>query len=197
MRFLKKISLILASISAISILTACSSTPPANPNNLCSVFQEKDSWYVAAHKVHNKYNVPINVAMAIMYQESRFVDDAKPPMRYFLYVIPYGRGSSSYGYAQAQDEVWDDYVDEAGSFFSSRDDFADALDFIAWYMTKTKKINGIGFNDVYNQYLNYHEGWGGFAKKSYAKKDWLINTARQVEQRSQRYREQLLQCNLY
>ena len=64
-------------------------------------------------------------------------------------------------------------------------------------MTKTKKINGIGFNDVYNQYLNYHEGWGGFAKKSYAKKDWLINTARQVEQRSQRYREQLLQCNLY
>ena len=88
MRFLKKISLILASISAISILTACSSTPPANPNNLCSVFQEKDSWYVAAHKVHNKYNVPINVAMAIMYQESRFVDNAKPPMRYFLYVIP-------------------------------------------------------------------------------------------------------------
>ena len=151
---------------------------------------------MAAHEVHDKYGVPINVAMAIMSKESAFVDDAKPPMRWFLF-IPYGRGSSAYGYAQAQDPVWEDYVDEAGSFFSSRDDFADALDFIAWYMTRTKKVNGVPLTDAYNQYLNYHEGWGGFTQGTYKDKDWLLNLARDVQETSDRYREQLLKCNLY
>lgn len=177
-------------------LSACSTSVPSDPNNLCSVFQENDSWYASAHKVHNKYKVPINVAMAIMYQESAFVDDAKPKMRWFLF-IPYGRGSSAYGYAQAQDEVWDDYVDDAGSFFSDRDDFEDSLDFIAWYMVKTKKTNGVELTDAYNQYLNYHEGWTGFKKGTYKSKDWLKKTASAVSQRSSLYREQLLKCQLY
>ena len=119
-------------------LSACSTSVPNDPNNICSIFQEKDSWYAAAHKVHTKYGVPINVAMSIMFHESGFVEDAEPPMRWFLFV-PYGRGSSAYGYAQAQDEVWQHYVDEAGSWFSDRDDFDDALDFIGWYMAKTNQ----------------------------------------------------------
>ena len=176
--------------------SGCSVSPPSNPNNLCSIFQEKDSWYSAAHKVHDKYGIPIHVAMAIMHQESGFVEDAKPPMRWFLF-IPYGRGSSAYGYAQAQDPVWEDYLDDAGSFFSDRDDFADALDFIAWYMTRTKKVNGVPLTDAYNQYLNYHEGWGGFTQGTYKDKDWLLNLARDVQETSDRYREQLLKCNLY
>ena len=176
--------------------SGCSVSPPSNPNNLCSIFQEKDSWYSAAHEVHDKYGVPIHVAMAIMYQESSFVDDAKPPMRWFLF-IPYGRGSSAYGYAQAQDPVWDDYLDEAGSFFSDRDDFVDALDFIAWYMTKTKTANGVPLSDAYNQYLNYHEGWNGFKSGSYRSKDWLLKTARSVQQRADTYKQQLLHCDLY
>ena len=176
--------------------SGCSVSPPSNPNNLCSIFQEKDSWYSAAHEVHDKYGVPIHVAMAIMYQESSFVEDAKPPMRWFLF-IPYGRGSSAYGYAQAQDPVWEDYLDEAGSFFSDRDDFVDALDFIAWYMTKTKEANGIALSDAYNQYLNYHEGWNGFKNGSYRSKDWLLKAARSVQQRADSYKQQLLHCDLY
>ena len=176
--------------------SGCSVSPPSNPNNLCSIFQEKDSWYSAAHEVHDKYGVPIHVAMAIMYQESSFVEDAKPPMRWFLF-IPYGRGSSAYGYAQAQDPVWEDYLDEAGSFFSDRDDFVDALDFIAWYMTKTKEANGIALSDAYNQYLNYHEGWNGFKNGTYRSKDWLLKAARSVQQRADSYKQQLLHCDLY
>lgn len=187
---------LLASVVAAVCISGCSTTPPENPQNLCSIFQEKDSWYAAAHAVHNKYGVPINTAMAIMYQESQFVGDARPPMRWFLF-IPYGRGSSSYGYAQAQDEVWEQYVDEAGSWFSDRDDFADALDFIGWYMNKTREINGIPFSDAYNHYLNYHEGWGGFARHTYESKDWLLNAARQVQARSDLYRSQLIRCELY
>ncbi|NLK84900.1 MAG: transglycosylase SLT domain-containing protein [Aeromonadales bacterium] len=179
-----------------AMLAGCSTTPPSNTENLCSIFQEKDSWYVAAHKVHKKYGVPINVAMSIMAQESAFREDAQPPMRWFLFV-PYGRGSSAYGYAQAQDPVWNDYKKDAGSMFSLRSNFSDSLDFIAWYMTKTKRTNGVALSDAYNQYLNYHEGWGGYRQGTYYKKDWLVNVARKVQQRSQNYKYQLQRCNLY
>ncbi|MBU3826800.1 MAG: transglycosylase SLT domain-containing protein [Candidatus Anaerobiospirillum merdipullorum] len=191
-----KPGLTVAAAALAAVLSGCSTTPPSDPDNLCSIFQEKDSWYVAAHGVHNKYGVPINTVMAIMYQESGFVEDAKPPMRWFLF-IPYGRGSSAYGYAQAQDEVWERYVQEEGSMFSDRDDFADALDFIAWYMQKTQQINHIPYGDAYRQYLNYHEGWQGYAQGSYQNKDWLIRTAQAVQARSDKYRAQLIKCDLY
>lgn len=192
---IKAMAVALALAGAL-VMSGCSTSPPANPDNICSIFQENDSWYTEAHKVHKKYGVPVNVAMAIMYQESGFVDDARPPMRWFLF-IPYGRGSSSYGYAQAQDEVWNDYVDQAGSFFSDRDDFGDSLDFIAWYMTKTRKTNNIPLTDAYNQYLNYHEGWGGYKRGTYKSKPWLIQTARKVSNRANIYRQQLMHCQLY
>ena len=195
-RFSLKAALGAFVLGSTIVLSGCSTSPPNNPDNICSIFQEKDSWYAAAHKVHKKYGVPINVAMSIMYQESRFVDDAKPPMRWFLF-IPYGRGSSSFGYAQAQDEVWGDYVDQAGSFFSDRDDFEDSLDFIAWYMTKTKKTNGVPLTDAYNQYLNYHEGWGGYRNGTYKSKAWLLQTANIVSKRANTYKQQLLRCQLY
>lgn len=177
-------------------LSGCSETPPANRENLCAIFQEKDGWYKAAHAVHQKYQVPINVAMAIMAQESNFVDNARPPMRWFLF-IPYGRESSAFGYAQALDSVWDDYVEDAGSFLSSRDDFADALDFIGWFMVKTQRANGVALGDAYNQYLNYHEGWNGFRNETYRNKAWLEQAARAVRTRAEIFRKQLLGCNLY
>lgn len=192
-----KVALLLcAVVFTMTGLTACSTTVPREPDNICSIFQEKDSWYAAAHRVHAKYGIPINVAMAILYQESRFVDDARPNMRWFLF-IPYGRGSSAYGYAQAQDEVWGEYVDEAGSMFSDRDDFEDSLDFVGWYMVKTKNKNNVPLIDAYNQYLNYHEGWGGYSRGTYKSKSWLLQTAQNVAQRAEVYRQQLLRCQLY
>ena len=174
---------------------ACSTTPPKKPNDLCEIFKEKDNWYDDAQDVYKRRGVPINIAMAFMYHESGYVDDARPPMRWFLF-IPYGRGSSAYGYAQAQDPVWDDYVSEAGVFFSSRDDFADSLDFISWYILKTNKVNNVKINDVYNQYLNYHEGWGGYKKKTHAKNKSLQQLARRVEKTAGSYAKQLRNCDL-
>ena len=63
--------------------------------------------------------------MAMMYQESSFRHDARPPMDYFLF-IPLGRRSSAYGYAQVKDETWDDYKRETGHSWADRDDFGDA-----------------------------------------------------------------------
>ena len=72
--------------------------------------------------------------------------------------------------------------------------FADAVDFTGWYMNKTSQINGISKSDAYNQYLAYHEGHGGFKKKSFNDKDWLINTAHDVDERSKKYKSQLKEC---
>ncbi len=177
----------------IILLSACASSPPATPSNICGTFAEKSSWYKAAKKSADQWGSNIYVPMAIMYQESAFKARAKPPMRYFLF-IPYGRASNAYGYAQALKSTWSEYQNQSGSMFSSRSDFSDSMDFIQWYMHKTALVNRIPKNDAYRQYLNYHEGQGGYARGSYKQKTWLINTARKVEQRAQRYAAQLKQC---
>ncbi len=193
---MKNKKFLISTLFGLVCLSGCTTTPPSNTEDLCSIFHEKDSWYASAVEVHEKYGVPINVAMSIMAQESGYREDAQPPMRWFLF-IPYGRGSSSYGYSQAQDPVWEDYKSEEGGMFSSRSDFEDSLDFIGWYMTKSKKKNGVAFNDAFNQYLNYHEGWGGYQRKTYLGKNWLLGVARKVHQRAERYKNQLQHCNLY
>lgn len=176
-----------------SILAGCSATPPRNPDNLCDIFQEKRSWYTAAKEMEEKWGTPIHVPMAMMYQESSFKHDAAPPMEYFLF-IPTGRASSAYGYSQAKTLTWKDYTRETGNSWASRDDFDDAIDFMGWFTAKTHRINGVSKWDAHRQYLNYHEGWGGYKKGSYNKKPWLIKVAKKVDHRSKQYANQLKQC---
>lgn len=175
-------------------LAGCSSTPPDNPDNLCDIFTEKHSWYEAAVEMQQKWGTPVHVPMAMMYQESGFRHDARPPMRYFLWIIPLGRASSAYGYSQAKMPTWKDYVRETGNRWASRDDFEDAMDFMGWFTYKTHKLNGVSKWDAYHQYLNYHEGWGGYRRGSYTRKRWLITAAGKVDQRSRRYAGQYGQC---
>ena len=175
------------------LLIACATAPPKKPENICDIFFEHRSWYEAAKDMKERWGTPIHVPMAIMYQESSFIHDAAPPMEYFWF-IPIGRVSDAYGYAQARDAAWGDYQDEAGSFWSDRDDFADAIDFMGWFTDKTYKINGVSKWATYNQYLNYHEGWTGYKKKTYNKKPWLIKVSKRVDARSKRYASQLKGC---
>ncbi len=148
----------LALLLCLLALAGCASTrPPGDPENICAIFREKPDWHDAALKVQEKWGAPVQVPIAMMYQESSFRHDALPPRYYFLGFIPWGRVSSAYGYAQAKDETWSDYKREAGGWFSSRDNFADSLDFMGWYMSKTQRINGVSKWDAYGQYLNYHE----------------------------------------
>jgi hypothetical protein len=176
------------------LLGGCATSPPSHTGNLCEIFREKPDWFEAARDVQEKWGVPPQVPMAMMFRESSFRADALPPRYYFLGFIPWGRVSSAYGYAQAQDGTWADYQREAGSWFSSRDDFADALDFMGWYIDKTHRINGISKWDAYGQYLNYHEGWTGYRNHSYAGKGWLIRVARKVQARAERYGAQYRSC---
>ncbi len=179
------------------LLAGCASvSPPDNPENLCAIFHEKPDWYEAAIDARDKWGVPPQVPMAMMYQESSFRDDALPPRYYFLGFIPWGRVSSAYGYAQAKDETWADYKREAGGWLSSRDNFHDAMDFMGWYISKTQRLNGVSKWDAYGQYLNYHEGWSGYRRRSYDDKAWLKRVAQKVQARAERFSAQLKRCDL-
>jgi len=177
-----------------SLSSACSTTPPKNIDNSCDIFFEKDDWYDEAKDSYERWGVPIHVQLAIIHQESKFNYDARTEMQYFLWIIPIGRKSDAYGYAQVKDDTWDWYIEKSGNSGADRDDFDDAVDFIGWYGNQTYKVLGISKWDAYNQYLAYHEGHGGFKRKTYNKKPWLIKVARKVEKRAKRYSAQLKKC---
>ncbi len=172
----------------------CTKKPPSNLDNSCAIFKEKSGWYDAANDSFKKWGVPIHVQLAIIHQESRFRAQAKAPKDYLLWFIPWGRKSSAYGYAQVKDATWDWYIEKTGNWRASRDDFEDVTDFIGWYGNYTYKTLGVSKWDAYKQYLAYHEGHGGFRRKTYLKKPWLVKVARKVKKRASMYHSQLQRC---
>ena len=176
------------------ILFSCASKPPAKQENICSIFEQKSSWYRLANKSYEKWGAPIHVQMSILRQESAFQNRVKPERTKILGVIPWKRKSSAFGYTQAIDATWDWYRTENNKPLASRVNFADAIDFTGWYINKSNKINGISKSDAYSQYLAYHEGHGGYKKKSYKNQNWLIDVANNVKLRSDKYRSQLNEC---
>jgi len=176
------------------LLAACSSSPPNNIDDSCEIFREKDDWYDDAKDSFERWGVPIHVQLAIIHQESRFKYDAKTEMEYFLWIIPTGRKSSAYGYAQVKDETWDWYIKSTQNRGADRDDFDDAVDFIGWYGKRSFDTLEISKWDAYNQYLAYHEGHGGYKRKTYNQKPWLIKVAKKVDKRAKIYHAQLSRC---
>ncbi|MDO9047278.1 MAG: hypothetical protein Q7U66_06010 [Methylobacter sp.] len=187
---MKKLLILLLLLS----LMACTAFTPKNSDNICSTFREKDDWYDDAKNSFEKWGVPIHIQMAIMHQESHFVADAQPPRPWLLGFIPLPRASSAYGYAQAKDETWDSYQDKAGGWGADRDEFADATDFIGWYCNISHTRLGISKLDAKNLYLAYHEGHGGYQRKSYLKKAGLVQIANKVAKRAKLFQSQLGEC---
>jgi hypothetical protein len=179
---------------ALSLLAGCSTTPPKTVDNACTIFDEKEDWYEAARAAEKKWGTPVQIQLAIMRQESSFRHDAKPPRDTVIGIPMWWRVSSAYGYAQAKDETWDWYEDKTGNRFADRDDFEDATDFIGWYTDVSYRTLGISKWDTYNQYLAYHEGHGGWKRKTYNRKPWLKKVARKVERNASTYGSQLQKC---
>jgi len=168
--------------------------PPKHIDDVCDIFRENRKWYKSAGKSYEKWGTPIYIQMALLHQESKFQADARPPRTTCLWVFPGPRPSSAYGYAQAKDETWEEYRNSTGNRGADRDDFADAVDFVGWYCNLSHKRCGISKLDAYRLYLAYHEGHGGFNRKTYMKKAWLLGVARKVEARAHRYEKQLASC---
>lgn len=172
-----------------------SGSAPRNLDDACSILQQRPHFHRAFKSTEKRWGVPVNVQMAIIHQESRFRSNAKTPMRYFLGIIPRGRQSSAYGYAQALDGTWNEYKQSTGRFVVRRSNISDATDFMGWYMAETKRRNRISLSNAKNQYLAYHEGQTGYARGSYRKKSWLLKVANKVDRRSAMYRRQLKGCD--
>lgn len=189
-----KVQARLLSVLALVLITSCATYRPSNPNNICSIFYGETDWYEAARDSQHKWGTPIYIMMAIMHQESRFVDDAQPERDWFLGIIPLPRKSSAYGYAQAQDPAWEDYMKATGNSGADRDDFEDAIDFIGWYTDVSQKRLKLSKWDAYGQYLAYHEGRGGYSRRTYKNKPWLIKVAKKVKSRATQYNKQLKTC---
>ncbi|MGF1444690.1 MAG: transglycosylase SLT domain-containing protein [Pikeienuella sp.] len=192
----------LSAIAAIAlplVIGACaSSTDPSvsmrAQGDACALFAEQPEWYHATRQAAERWGVPVELQLAIIWRESSFRSDVRPPKKYRLGFIPAGHVSSAYGYAQAIDGTWDWYREETGNRNADRTDFEDAADFVGLYVNKTVRSNDIQVFDAFNQYLNYHEGHTGFRRGDWQQKDWLQRAAREVAEQAARYRGQLARC---
>ncbi|WP_299619704.1 transglycosylase SLT domain-containing protein [uncultured Tateyamaria sp.] len=173
-----------------------SGTAPRQLDNACSIVKERPEYVRAFKAAERRWGVPVHVQMATIYQESKFISNARTPFRYAAGVIPIGRQSSAYGYSQALDGTWKEYVQDTGSRTARRDRIRDATDFMGWYMAETQERLGIPVSDTRNQYLAYHEGRSGFARDSYRNKAWLVRVAGEVDARSNMYAAQLQRCRV-
>lgn len=181
---------------ALLLVGGCISKTPSDIDNLCTIFKEKRSWYKAAKKVEQRRGSPIAVMMAFIYQESSFIADARPGRVTILGIPMWWRKSSSYGYSQAKVKTWDWYREKTSKQSARRDRFADALDFIGWYNGKSRQLSKIRSDNAYALYLAYHEGHGGYNKKSYQSNKPLLEVASKVERLAANYRRQLQRCRL-
>ena len=176
------------------VIQSCAVRPPENPDNICMIFKEKRGWYNAAIRAEKRWKIPPYVLMSFIFQESSYRADARPERQKILGIIPWKRPSSSVGYSQALTKTWDDYRDETGNSRANRKDFKDSADFIGWYASKGY-YQGFERTDARSLYLAYHEGYTGFKKKTYRKKQWLIKVADRVQTRSTKYQQQYWGCS--
>ena len=175
-----------------------SGTAPRQLDNACSILAERPGYLNAFRATERKYGVPVHVQMATIYQESKFISDARTPYRYAAGVIPLGRQSSAFGYSQALDGTWDEYLDETGRRVARRDRIRDATDFMGWYMQseETQQRIGVPVSDdaqpVSGLSRRAHTAIGAAATT--AKKPWLVRVAGEVDQRADMYAVQLPSC---
>ncbi len=185
---------LICAVGAALVTTGCATRPPDQVYDACLILEDNRAWWRDLRRTESRYGVSPGVQLAILKRESSFEHNARPARRRLLGVVPWSRPSSAYGYAQALDSTWDWYRDETGRRGADRDDFGDAVDFIGWYNHQSGRLAGISPDDPYSLYLAYHEGHGGFSRRTYSGKSWLIRAAREVETDARRYDAQINGC---
>ncbi|MCV2873803.1 lytic transglycosylase [Defluviimonas sp. WL0050] len=184
-------------MGVLLLLVSCgggNNSAPRNLDNACSILDQRPRYLSAMQKAERRWGVPVHVQMATIYQESKFISNAKTPHKFALGVIPMGRQSSAYGYSQALDGTWEDYQRATRSHSARRNKITDATDFMGWYMDQSEQKLGISKWDATSQYLAYHEGQTGYARGSHMQKAWLLRVAAEVGQRAETYQRQLIAC---
>lgn len=176
-------------------LSACASAP-SRISNACAIFEQRDgffnNWARDAKAAEREYGVPVPILMATIYVESGFQPYARPPRKYVLGIIPWGRISTAYGYAQALDGTWATYQRDTGRWSASRTNFGDAIRFVGWYHHQSHIKNGIPLADSYNLYLAYYSGQTGYNRGQFS--NGLKQTAQKSAGMAAKYEAQLRGC---
>ena len=191
---------VLLLICASMGLTSCATTSspnqhswveskPKHIDNLCHIFNEKPHWVEPAQTSYDKWGIPVELMMAIVRYESSFRGDARP----------YRNGkriSSAYGYSQAIDGTWNIYQRENNKARARRTNFADAIDFVGWYGSKSLKGDEeVSPYDVNALYVFYHDGWGALPEDGSRKlKSEVLDVAAKVYKKTLIYHRQLKSC---
>lgn len=168
---------------------------PKDQSNVCRIFRAQPQWYDYAREAEERWGTPIATQMAFVHYESSFQSHVRPPRTRLFGFIPWVRPSSAYGYAQAQDPAWQEYLDATGDgLFVQRTQLKHAFDFIGWYNHLSHVHLGIALTDTRQLYLAYHEGRTGFRRGSYRQKPDVSSLATRVASRAARYDRQLAEC---
>ena len=184
-------------LSAMLLLVSCgggNNSAPRDLDDACAITDQRPHYLSAMQRAEGRWGVPVHVQMATIYQESKFIGNAKTPRKFFLGIIPAGRVSSAKGYSQALDGTWEDYKAATGRYGARRQDIDDATDFLGWYMDHIANRLGISKYDATNLYLAYHEGPTGYSRGSHNGKSWLLRVSDDVGGRAELYQRQLIAC---
>lgn len=188
-------------IPLIVALSGCTTVPhsaeqprtekqPRDIENLCSIFAEKEHWVGAARTSHEKWNLPVELMMAIIRHESAFIANSRPRNNKGELL------SSAYGYAQALDGTWSQFKNETARRSDKRTDFADAVYFVGWYSNKAMDTHpGLSPYDVIGLYVLYHNGWSSLQQEKEPPSAELLRLATKVYKTTLNYHQQLKQCS--
>lgn len=177
------------------LLASCSTKIPNNQDDICAIFEEHPKWEQHLLDAQERWSADPSTIMAIIRQESSFDPDAAPDREKLLGIIPWKRPSTARGYAQAVEGTWNEYKEESNNKRAKRSDFGDSVDFIGWYLSKAPSVR-IKPYEVDKLYIAYHEGYGGYKRRTYQEKSWLIDVAKKVKYNAVRYERQLKNCPL-
>ena len=180
---------------ALAVLASCANSIPNNQDDICDILDENPKWVGSLMSAKKKWNADPSTVMAIIRQESSFDSNAAPDREKILGFIPWKRPTTAKGYSQAIEGTWEEYQKETGKNRAKRSSFDNSVDFIGWYLSKASSVK-IRNYEVDKLYLAYHEGYGGYKRRSYTEKDWLLDIAKKVKYNAVRYERQIKSCPL-
>lgn len=167
---------------------------PYSQSNACDILENKNSWRRSLNSSSKKWGVSPALQLAFIKTESNFRARAKTPRKFFLGIIPTGRISSAYGYAQALNGTWDWYKKDTGNKHARRTSFSDSTDFIGWYVNQTSRKLKISKSNVYRQYLAYHQGHAGYSSGRYKSSEAIMAVAKRTSKTANVFEKQLKNC---
>ncbi len=185
---------VIIGVLSLVLLSGCASGPPDQVHDACLILQDNRSWWRDLQRTERRWGVSPGTQLAFLKKESSFNRNARPARRRLLGFIPGARPPSAFGYPQARDGPWDWYREDTGRRGADQNVFGEGGVFSGCTANKPHRLSGFSPNAPYSLYLAYHEGHGGYNRRTYRNKDWLLRAARTVQTDAERYDAQISRC---